>query len=257
MKKKQAFSWRQRASWWCIARMTPWLRSSQEKYFECLEELVWPGIRILDLGCGKEFLMSWFAPQQYGRWSASIVKPAAIFGIDPYLPSLQANSNSRRVCAFADRVPFAADSFDLVTANMVMEHVDDGEAVLKEAFRVLRPGGAFVFHTPNLRTPLVRLAGLLPHRLKQALVPAMEGGRTAGDVFPTHYHMNTEKAVTAAAALVGFEAVSVRHVFTSPITQFLGPLVFFELCIVRLCAGEWFARWRPDLICLLRKPAAA
>ena len=43
---------------------------------------------------------------------------------------------------------FPAESFDLVTALDVIEHVDADEAILREAHRVLRPHGTLAITTP-------------------------------------------------------------------------------------------------------------
>src|SRR5262249_23481755 len=88
-----SFPWRLRLSWELILRVPPWLRSSQYFYFERLESCIRPSLQILDIGCGKEFLMSWLRPDLYRRWTTSILERALIFGIDPYLPSLQQNAS--------------------------------------------------------------------------------------------------------------------------------------------------------------------
>lgn len=46
---------------------------------------------------------------------------------------------------------FAADRFDAVICNHVMEHVPDDRAALRELHRVLRPGGWAILMTPILR----------------------------------------------------------------------------------------------------------
>lgn len=46
-------------------------------------------------------------------------------------------------------MPFPAESFDVVTAWNVLEHVPDLEAVLRESARVLRPGGELFIVAPN------------------------------------------------------------------------------------------------------------
>lgn len=46
-------------------------------------------------------------------------------------------------------LPFAGESFDGVLLNEVLEHVTDEMATLREAGRVLRPGGHLVLISPN------------------------------------------------------------------------------------------------------------
>ncbi|HEX3905121.1 MAG TPA: class I SAM-dependent methyltransferase [Polyangia bacterium] len=50
-------------------------------------------------------------------------------------------------------LPFAADSFDLVLLNEVLEHVPNQERALTEARRVLRRGGRIVLLSPNRLYP--------------------------------------------------------------------------------------------------------
>ena len=53
--------------------------------------------------------------------------------------------------SMADLSRYATDSFDLVYSGQTFEHVteEEGEAVLEQVRRVLRPGGCFALDTPN------------------------------------------------------------------------------------------------------------
>lgn len=53
----------------------------------------------------------------------------------------------------AEAIPFPAESFDLVIATSVVEHVQDLDRTLEEVFRVLRPGGIFWFSAASARCP--------------------------------------------------------------------------------------------------------
>jgi len=47
-------------------------------------------------------------------------------------------------------LPYADAEFDLVTCSEVIEHLENYRALLREAGRVLKPGGLFVVTTPNV-----------------------------------------------------------------------------------------------------------
>lgn len=46
-------------------------------------------------------------------------------------------------------LPFPAKAFDVVMSFDVFEHIPDSDAHLREVWRVLRPGGAYLMQTPN------------------------------------------------------------------------------------------------------------
>jgi SAM-dependent methyltransferase len=108
-----------------------------------------PGASILDVGSGVGgFVVDC---RQLG-YRAFGVEPDRI-GAGARLTSIQIAvrrvSSSVFTSAVGEALPFPDKAFDLVTLNQVVEHVPDQLAVLREAVRVLRPGGALYVACPN------------------------------------------------------------------------------------------------------------
>ncbi|HEY5912166.1 MAG TPA: class I SAM-dependent methyltransferase [Verrucomicrobiae bacterium] len=80
-------------------------------------------------------------------------KVPAVWGIDPN-PDLLAVARSRSdnitflECGL-ERTPFAAEFFDAIILNDVLEHVGDETLALNEMHRILKPGGALIITTPH------------------------------------------------------------------------------------------------------------
>lgn len=53
------------------------------------------------------------------------------------------------VVAAAEHLPYAANSFDVLMSNEVLEHVNDDRAAAREIVRVLKPGGRAILFVPN------------------------------------------------------------------------------------------------------------
>jgi len=47
-------------------------------------------------------------------------------------------------------LPYSAETFDLVTCTEVVEHLENYRRLVREIFRVTKPGGAAIFTTPNV-----------------------------------------------------------------------------------------------------------
>jgi SAM-dependent methyltransferase len=89
--------------------------------------------RVLDVGCGDGRLASLYAaPEVVCVDSAQIsVDAARERGLDARLADVR-------------ELPFRSASFDVVTCNHTLYHVDDRERAVAELARVLRAGGRFI-----------------------------------------------------------------------------------------------------------------
>ena len=169
-------------------------------------------------------------------------------GLDPDAPSLTEHHGFPVIRGRGEQLPFAGQSFDLVVCLWVLEHVESPESVLREVHRVLRPGGHFVFLTPNLRHPLLlmnRVAGALP-QLQRRVVPRMYG-RIEADTFRVRYRANTESVLRAMAAGCGLDVAELR-VLSDPTYLALNDFMFRASAFTeRLLPKGWGVHLLGDL----------
>jgi SAM-dependent methyltransferase len=110
-------------------------------------------------------------------------------------------------------LPFPAETFDLVYANFVVEHLETPETTFREWRRVLRPSGGLILLTSNAANPYLAGARLLPERAR-LLAKRFGPGAAARDVFPAFYRANKPSTLTAMLASTGFEPVELTYVAT-------------------------------------------
>ncbi|HJY98748.1 MAG TPA: class I SAM-dependent methyltransferase [Patescibacteria group bacterium] len=96
--------------------------------------------KLLDLGSGKGNHLVGF--KRLG---------ISTYGLDKRREFLKVPGNIPvRYCNFeSDRFPFKTAYFDFIFSKSVIEHVSDIEKMMKESYRVLKPGGIIVIMTPD------------------------------------------------------------------------------------------------------------
>lgn len=74
-----------------------------------------------------------------------------VYGVDLEPDRVRAGSRTlpNLMVARGEDLPFPSGCFDVVFLHEVLEHVDDDSQVVREACRVLRPGGHAVIFVPN------------------------------------------------------------------------------------------------------------
>lgn len=102
----------------------------------------------------------------------------------------------------AGEIPYPDDEFDLVISDNVLEHLAEPLEVFREVRRVLKPGGLFLFKTPNKWHYMPTIARLTSHSFHQ-LVNRIRG-RSEVDTFPTFYRANCRRDVARLSQVSGF-----------------------------------------------------
>lgn len=192
-----------------------WL-SSGDEFDVVVESRLAPESAVLDLGCGRTGGMERF-------WR----RARLAVGIDPDLESLTGRRPGMPVLqGGGDSLPFAGGSFDMVVSVWVLEHLEAPERVFGEVARVLKPGGHFIFLTPNALNPLIlgnrvgQVAPWLQHQLVSNVY-----GRDKSDTFAVRYRANTTSRLRTIAAETGF-AVSDLKVIADPTYVAFNALLF-------------------------------
>jgi len=109
------------------------------------------GKRVLDLGCGSGYGAARIAGVASNVTGVDVSADAVAFANARYV----AQNLEYQVIEVDSPLPFEDASFDVVLSFQVIEHVADEAGYLREARRVLRPGGVMVLITPDRRHRLL------------------------------------------------------------------------------------------------------
>jgi SAM-dependent methyltransferase len=181
--------------------MRPGYRPSLEIYTEWVANLVHQGTRLLDAGCGPGGLVKGYvgiADQVVGvdRYASSFQEPAEI---------------STLVESDLDALPFADAYFHVVTCSWVLEHLREPGRVFAEVSRVLKPGGHFLFITPNKRNYVVQLRGMMPNAIGRRATRAIYA-RDEDFINPTYYRANTYEEIDFLLQAAGLRCERFEYV---------------------------------------------
>ena len=214
-------------------------------YREKIREVLRPGDRVLDAGCGR-----------YLRLCKELSNVAEMVGID--LETTLETDNEKApfgIRGDLSRLPFCSDAFDVVVSRSVVEHLSHPPAVFREFFRILRPGGIVIMVTPNKYDYVSLIANLTPHWFHQRLVSRIFGV-PEGDVFPTFYRANTPSVFRRTLRAVRFEEREFITINHYPAYLKFSPL-FFRLGVVyeRITSTRPFAGLQGTLLGVFEKRA--
>src|SRR3954469_19456885 len=101
-----------------------------------------PPRRILDAGCGTGTMLGYLA--RFGEAQGIDTDEEAV-----RFCHMRGITSVSRVDSLP--LPFPDNTFDLITALDVIEHIEDDRAMLRELYRITAPGGIFLFSVPAYR----------------------------------------------------------------------------------------------------------
>lgn len=141
-------------------------------------------------------------------------RAAHVCGLDPDPRVLENPYLDEAKVGLGERIPWPDACFDVVIADNVLEHLSVPEAVFGEASRVLKPGGKFLFKTPNKTHYMPLIARMTPHGFHRYYNKLR--GRASEDTFPTLYRANSRRDIAALAAKVSLHPAELKIIESRP-----------------------------------------
>jgi ubiquinone/menaquinone biosynthesis C-methylase UbiE len=123
-----------------------------ERYFTGRVDIT--GKRVLDVGCGTGGKVVFYSTLSPERLSAVDLLESNVARAKAYATSSGAAMAGGFAVSDAAALPFAEDSFDIITTTDTFEHFAEPLETLRELARVLRPGGTIVFYFTPHYSPL-------------------------------------------------------------------------------------------------------
>ena len=94
---------------------------------------------LLDVGCGTGFLIDLLAKQRSARYCGADLSD----GMIRMAKEKRIEGAEFTVCS-ADKLPYPDETFDIVTCSQSFHHYPYPEQAMREAKRVLKPGGLYI-----------------------------------------------------------------------------------------------------------------
>lgn len=239
-------TWQQRYLKRYYDRSAGWIGGTEEFHRMCQSVAPERG-RILEIGSGPS--------NQTSRFLSTL---GELHGVDISPEVLENDALVSASVLEAPTYPMEDESFALCVSNYVLEHVAAPEEHFREVWRVLMPGGAYCFRTPNRYHYVTAVARLTPHWFHVLAANRLRNlPKNEPDPYPTYYAANTQSDVRRIAGQSGFEVEELVLIEKEPSYGMSSRLLFLTfLAYERLVnSTELAANLRVNIFSVLRKPA--
>jgi len=191
--------------------------TTQFHHFCC--DRIQAGARILEVGAGPS-----------NRTSAYLASIGTVVGVDV---SGEVLGNQFLVAADVydgGVLPYENGSFDACVSDYVLEHILDPAEHFRQVARVLKPGGAYCFRTPNLLHYVTIASWLLPHSLHRGFVNQLRGlGSKHHEPYPTVYRSNTRNTIKGKCQSAGLDLEDLLWIEKEPSYGRAHSILFFPM----------------------------
>jgi ubiquinone/menaquinone biosynthesis C-methylase UbiE len=160
------------------------------------------GKKILDIGCAQGNIATLLAENGFGAVALDLNQSFL-----NYAKKKREFGDISYVCASALNMPFENEKFDAVIIGELVEHVAYPEKLLKEAKRVLKPGGLMIITTPNNHIFLGMLSGIKPELFEDIKDRNKLLKRQFGPAGKDHLFVFDKKSLNALLERQGFEII--------------------------------------------------
>ena len=190
-----------------IEKLFPNTIESGRYYYSWIKDSLTDNCTLIDIGGGR----NWYLASERSKY-----KGLKLIVVDPSEEELSYNHDADEKVIFAmgteEKAPIDDNTADIVTANMVLEHISNNDYTMRDINRILKPGGKFIAVMPNKFALFALINQMIPNWLLRkimfSIMPETEG--THG--FKTYYDRTYYPAMQKLLTRYGF--VNTKFEFT-------------------------------------------
>jgi ubiquinone/menaquinone biosynthesis C-methylase UbiE len=211
----------------------------EKKSLNLIKKLPIRSGKFIDVGCGIGYFIN--ALQ-------AVDTRFECFGVDYSKYNLRkAKSTGAKLkkCNLEEGIPYEDNTFDLVYAAELIEHIANTDLVASEFNRILKKGGYVIITTPNLCAwfnRLLILLGIQPIFYESSTVDPNNGAGIIkrfkkGTIPVGHIRIFTKRALTDLLESNGFEIIAVKGTHFSSLPKWIRWIDNIFMIYPRLSAG--------------------